>query len=438
MPSKRLLVSLTALGLLTCTVVFAYTRATNDGAPGAGVLHRTDASGFRAPEIPEGLAWLNVERPLSIHDDLHGKVVLLDFWTLGCVNCQHVIPDERRLREEFGDALVVIGVHSGKYDAERTTEQIRAAVQRFGIDHPVVNDADFAVWNRYGVDAWPTLIVIDPVGMVRGVHRGEGVYQVLAPAIREIIGAFRARGDLDDTPLALAPERPVHEGSLRFPGKVLADSAGGRLFIADSGNHRIVVAALDAEHMLSVIGAGVPGLRDGTVLEARFNGPQGLALSPDGARLYVADTLNHAVRLVDLRAGTVVTLIGGRQDALSGQTGTLNSPRDVLLWRDRLFIAAAGNHQIWTASNRGDSLAVFAGTGAEGIEDGARRQATLAQPEGLTADGDDLYWVDAEASAVRRTRLDGGGPVETLVGTGLFDFGDLDGVGGQARISTLR
>lgn len=433
MRSKRLLLSLTASALLALTIVFACMRVTDDGASRAGVLRRTEASGLRAPEIPAGLDWLNVERPLTIHGDLRGKVVLLDFWTLGCVNCQHVIPDERRLREEYGDALVVIGVHSGKYDAERTIEHIRAAVQRLGIEHPVVNDADFAVWHRYGVDAWPTLVLIDPTGMVRGIHRGEGVYQVLSPVLRELIGEFRARGELNDRPLALVPERPEADGPLRFPGKVLVDPAGGRLFIADSGNHRILAVALDSGRVQAVIGAGAPGLKDGSLAEARFHGPQGMALAADGARLYVADTQNHAVRLIDLQAGTVMTLVGGRQDAVSGQTGTLTSPRDVALWRDRLFIAAAGSHQIWTVSAADGAPSVFAGTGEEGIEDGDRRRATLAQPEGLAVDGDSLYWVDAETSSVRRARLEGG-PVETLVGTGLFDFGDADGVGATARL----
>ena len=121
----------------------------------------------RAPELEGGRGWLNTDRPLSIAG-LRGKVVLLDFWTYGCVNCMHVIPDLRALEEKYSRQLVVIGVHSAKFENERDTENIRHIVLRYGLEHPVVNDADFRIWRAYTVRAWPTLVLIDADGYIVG------------------------------------------------------------------------------------------------------------------------------------------------------------------------------------------------------------------------------------------------------------------------------
>lgn len=399
------------------------------------------AGGPAAPEFPVGLEWLNSDRPLSIQRDLRGKVVLLDFWTLGCINCQHIIPDKRRLEAEFGDGLVIIGVHSGKYQAEKAIDSIRAAVERYELTHPVVNDPDFAVWDAYRVRAWPTLVLIDPEGAVAGSFAGEGIYPVFAPVIRSMLTEFRARGALDDTPTALgAAPNATLTGPLAFPEKVLADAAGGRLFIADSGHHRILVVGLASGDVRAVIGSSRPGLQDGAFERAQFRGPRGMALTEDGSTLYVADTLNHAIRRVDLVTGMVTTIGGDGRQAISLPSGgpaattRFSSPWDVVLAGTTLYIASAGTHQIWSMDARGERVTVFAGSGAEGIDDGGRSAATLAQPEGLAVDGDYLYWVDAESSALRRTRLDGEGRVITLVGTGLFDFGDVDGAGAAAQL----
>jgi DNA-binding beta-propeller fold protein YncE len=391
-----------------------------------------------APEFPEGLEWLNVREPLRIHEDLTGKAVLLDFWTLGCINCQHIVPDLKRLEAEFGSELVVIGVHSGKYDTERGLASIGEAVQRYGLEHPVVNDANFRVWDAYGVHAWPTLTLIDPAGKVVGQAAGEGVYDTFQPIIEAVLNDFRARGEVNGEPIPVELAATARSSFLSYPGKVQADEAGDRLFIADSANHRLLITGLSDGRLQRTIGDSNPGLADGPYSEARFRGPQGMALSADGRLLYVADTLNHAIRVVDLQSETVTTLGGtGRQARVppNGSPGTetdFASPWDVLVWEDYLYVASAGVHQIWRMQLDGSSVEVFAGTGREGIDNWGPNFATLAQPEGLASDGAYLYWVDAESSSLRRTLIDGSGKVETLVGTGLFDFGDKDGKGKDA------
>ncbi len=394
-----------------------------------------------APEIPGGLAWFNVSTPPTVKS-LRGKVILLDFWTLGCINCQHIIPDLKRLEEEFGLALVVVGVHSGKYATEHDDDSIREAIRKYGLEHPVVNDPDFAVWQTFGANAWPTLVLIDPAGNLVGGHAGEGVYPLFQPILASLIAEFDAKGLVDRKPLAVSSSATTSATVLSYPAKALPDTANDRLYIADAGHNRIVVTSLGGR-VERVIGTGKEGFADGDAKEAAFRAPQGLALSSDARTLYVADTRNHAVRAVDTRTWVVRTLAGtGKQlqqlprtaNAPARETA-LASPWDLLSVGDSLFITMAGVHQIWRLDLSTNTVSIFAGTSREGIEDGARRtMATLAQPSGLATDGADLFWVDPESSSVRRVPITGDGDVKTIVGKGLFDYGDVDGPPSQAKL----
>ncbi|SRR5579884_387885 len=343
-----------------------------------------------------------------------------------------MLPQLRRLERKYRDELVVVGVHSAKFPTEKETANVRQAVMRLSLDHPVINDADFAVWQAYAVRAWPTLIFVDPQGRVIGKHEGEAPFEALDRLVGDLVRQYDAQGLLTRAPLPLALEREREPaGYLAFPGKVATDAATGRLAVADSGHHRIVVADLEG-HVERVIGSGEVGLADGSLAAARFHGPQGLAL--DGDLLYVADTENHALRLVDLAAGTVGTLAGSGEQATTLSAGgparqvALRSPWDLALGGRRLYVAMAGSHQLWALDLNRDTIAPFAGSGREGLHDGPRAEAWLAQPSGLALQGERLYFADSETSAIRYVDL-ASGRVETLVGTGLFDFGDRDGVG---------
>jgi thiol-disulfide isomerase/thioredoxin len=252
-----------------------------------------------APDFPQDLEWLNTERPLSLKD-LHGKVVLLDFWTYCCINCMHIIPDLKKLEKKYEHELVVIGVHSAKFPGERQTDNLRQAILRYEIEHPVVNDFAMEVWQQYAVRAWPTLMLIDPEGKLVGYLSGEGVYKPFDKFIAEIIETFDAKGKIDRTPLQLKLERTKAPATmLAFPGKVLADEKSKQLFIADSNHNRIIVATLNDYAIQEVIGEGSVGSQDGDFATAQFNHPQGMAF--DGKTLFVADTENHTIRRVDLQ-----------------------------------------------------------------------------------------------------------------------------------------
>ena len=399
-----------------------------------------------APELEGGVAWLNTARPVTLKD-LRGKIVILDFWTLCCINCMHTMPDLARLEKKYPNELVVIGVHSAKFDNERNSESIRKAILRYEIKHPVVNDADMKIWRTYGIQAWPTLVLIDPEGnvvidrqnRVIGLLSGEGNYDRLDKAIAKLIKTHREKKTLNEKPLRFdtAQFRDQADTPLYFPGKILADAKSNRLFIADSTHHRIVVTDLDGRK-LAVAGAGAPGRVDGSFEKARFDDPQGMALKGD--TLFVADRRNHCIRALDLKAKTVKTIAGtGQQERDRSEGGDaltlgLNSPWDLYLSGDTLFIAMAGHHQIWTLDLKLGRLEPYAGDGRENIKDGPLFAARFAQPSGLTSDGKNLYVADPEVSAVRKVPMNGNGRVETLVGTGLFDFGDLDGVGREALL----
>src|SRR5262249_6618714 len=151
-------------------------------------------------ELEGGVGWLNTASPLKLKD-LRGKIVLLDFWTFCCINCIHTLPDLARLEKKYANQLVVIGVHSAKFDNEKNTESIRKAILRYEIHHPVVNDAQMKIWETYGVRSWPTLALLDPDGYVRFAASGEGNYDDLDQAIGELIRIYRAKKALNEKPL---------------------------------------------------------------------------------------------------------------------------------------------------------------------------------------------------------------------------------------------
>jgi len=347
----------------------------------------------------------------------------------------HLFPQLRKIEQKYGDKVVIVGVHSPKFPAERETANLREAVLRYRIEHPVVNDRDFEIWHRFAGRAWPTLMFIDPEGRVIGKHEGELPFEQFDPLVAGMLREFEERGLLAQGPadFGLAAAREP-DGPLRFPGKVLA--ADDALYIADTNHHRIVVARLDGT-VVSAFGAGQPGLLDGAATTAQFQQPQGMALS-DGI-LYVADTENHAIRAIELATGNVRTVAGTGEQALRpgdggpGRSTPLSSPWDLALDGKRLYIAMAGSHQIWSLDLPSAVVAPYAGTGREGLLDGAGAEAWFAQSSGLALSAGHLYVADSEVSSIRDIDL-GTRTVSTLVGEDLFVFGDQDGEGDVVRL----
>ncbi len=385
-----------------------------------------------APEFPENLPWLNVSRPLTL-SDLQGRVTILDFWTYGCVNCIHVVEELRQLEHQFGDALVVIGVHSPKFPNERRLDTLRRILQRYNRQHPIIQDSEQSLMQLYGVRAWPTLMVIDTDGLVVGYVAGEGHTERLARLIEKLLKEADNSEPAPALPLQSDAAR-IATQPLASPGKIIHSE--GDLIISDTLHHRIIIAGIKEKQFL-IIGGGSGGFKDGALKSARFSYPQGVIKYENN--LFVADTGNHAVRHIDLTTGQVTTLAGTGKvgydlnSASNAKTIKLRSPWDLAL-RDRsLYIAMAGSHQIWRLELDTGEIGPYAGSGGEGLRNGKLKEATFSQPSGLALLGNRLFVTDAEASAIREINLDTE-IVTTLVGRGLFDYGDIDGVAGSAKL----
>ncbi len=419
---------------------------------------------FPAPEFPKDLQWINTSGPLPLRS-LRGKFVLLDFWTYCCINCIHILPELKKLERAYPDQLVVIGVHSAKFQAEQDSRNIEEAVLRYEIEHPVVNDSERRIWNRYQVDTWPTIRIIDPQGNFIAGAKGEFKFETVDQFFKRAIPYYRENGLLDESPIRFdLAARKAPPTPLRFPGKVLADPDGDRLFISDSNHNRIVIASL-AGQLQEIVGSGGMGRDDGDYRTATFDHPQGMALAGDW--LYVADTENHLIRKVDLIEKTVATVAGTGEQSTWPFPGTtanrrerlpprvegasrrtaLNSPWALWAHGQYLYIAMAGSHQIWKMGLDEQRVGLHAGNGLEDIVDGrllpdypytasAAPQdsfSAFAQPSGLTGDETWLYVADSEGSSIRAVPYSREGHVKTVVGTAglprarLFTFGDRDG-----------
>ncbi|HEX6232628.1 MAG TPA: NHL domain-containing thioredoxin family protein [Jiangellaceae bacterium] len=389
----------------------------------------------RAPELTGRGGWIGTDRPLSLAS-LRGRFVVVDFWTFCCINCLHVLDELRPIEAEYADVLTVVGVHSPKFVHEADHDAVVAAVERYEVHHPVLDDPDLTTWQAYAVRAWPTLTLIDPEGYIAAQFSGEGHSHALRARLAELIAEHDAKGTLrrGDTPYVPPEPEP---STLRFPGKVIA-LATGNVLVSDTRNHSLVELAADLETVVRRIGTGERGLVDGGPDDARFSEPNGLVALPAeiaetaGYDVVVADTVNHALRGVRLADGWVTTIAGsGRQWMQGDGTDAMSSPWDVAWWADRIWIAMAGIHQLWTFDPHTGAVSVAAGTTNEGLRDGQLGTAWFAQTSGLSAAGDTLWLADSETSALRRVR---GDQVETLVGTGLFDFGLRDGPADKALL----
>ncbi|QLE58883.1 thioredoxin-like domain-containing protein [Nostoc sp. TCL26-01] len=394
----------------------------------------------RAPELPQNYTWLNTDQPLSLKQ-LRGRVVILDFWTYCCINCLHVLPDLKYLEQKYPHSLTVIGVHSAKFDNEQETENIRQAILRHDIEHPVLVDQNFRVWQEYAVRAWPTFMLIDPEGYVVSYVAGEGNREKLDELITNLIQEHQNKGTINHSQINLILEKQ-HQPlitPLAFPGKVLATPAG--LFIADTGHHRLVMSNFDGK-ILHVIGTGKSDLIDGGFDVAQFSAPQGMTFDAHKQILYVADTENHALRRVDLQRQFVETIAGTGKQSRNiyphgglGLETALNSPWDLVQVGNDLFITMAGSHQIWQMDLASDIVKTYAGTGAEGCVDGSLTEAAFAQPSGITTNLEELYIADSEISSIRGVGTVEPRQVRTICGNGgLFSFGDVDGQGEDVRL----
>ncbi|XP_054454668.1 NHL repeat-containing protein 2 [Anoplopoma fimbria] len=421
---------------------------------------------LKIPDFQTGLEWLNTEGPLSLNKDLSGKVVLLDFFTYCCINCMHILPDLHHLEKKHSakDGLVVVGVHSAKFPNEKVLDNVRSAVLRYDICHPVVNDSEAHLWHELEVSCWPTLVLLGPRGNLLFSLVGEGHRDRLMLFTDGALRHYGEQGLLKTHTVGIKLYRDSLPPSvLSFPGKVAVDSSKKRLAIADTGHHRILVVSLTGQ-LLHVIGGPKSGKQDGDLSVASFNSPQGVAIKGD--TVYVADTENHLIRKIDLFEGRVSTLAGvgaqgtDKEGGAMGPQQPISSPWDVTLGSaggaegNVLWIAMAGTHQIWAlfladgklpkgSESKAGTCVRWAGSGNEENRNNSYpHKAGFAQPSGLALAPEEpwgcLYVADSESSTIRTLALKDGA-VKLLVGgerdpLNLFAFGDVDGKGVDSKL----
>ncbi|MGN6367017.1 MAG: redoxin domain-containing protein [Phycisphaerae bacterium] len=404
---------------------------------------------IHAPDFPPSASWLNTHNaPLHLHTNLKGHLLLLHFFTFSCINCIHTLPDLAFLEQKYKDApFLILGIHSPKFDHAKSPSAVQAAAHRHHLHHPILLDPHHTTWDAYAIPSWPTLTLIGPDAKIIGQVSGEGHRNLLDQSIARALQHFQSKNLLTQTPLKFPPPPPATPSptQLSFPTKLLHDPHNNRLLLLDSGHNRILLTSLPNNQneltLLQTIGTGHIGNTDGPSHTASFHHPQGACLSPNGQILYLADTQNHLLRRIDRQKNLVSTLLGTGQQKFDHEAGKssrdqpLNSPWDCAVSGNRLYISQAGQHQLFSTNLMTLMTEVAAGTAREALRDGPALDAQLAQPSPLALDpaSQTLYFLDAESSALRALDLKSK-TLTTLLGHGLFDFGDTDGPPHHAQL----
>jgi DNA-binding beta-propeller fold protein YncE len=401
--------------------------------------NQTQSVYSKANNFPEDTNWLNTKKNISL-SDLKGKFVLIQFLSFSSINSIHAIADLKKIETKYAKELQIIAVHSGKFPSQKNFENIRQAVLKFDLTYPLALDKDFLFWNLYGINSWPTHILINPMGEIIGKLSGEEIAKSLDDVIPELIIEFDSKKKLNRNTLSFVSleKDKLAETVLSFPNKVILNGSGTELFVSDTNHHRILHIDIQNKKILNIIGSNEFGNEDGLFADAKFGRPNGIFLKEN--ILYIADTNNHSIRVADLRTKKVSTLAGSGKQAKSlnvsgtGNQVSLNSPYDLTEYKNKLYISMLGSHQLWTLDLKTLEAEVYAGSGRENLEDGKLLNSALSQPMGITKDYTRLYFLDSNTSALRSADLKLEGSIKTLIGKGLFESGDIDGKFPDARL----
>ena len=385
-----------------------------------------------APEFPPGLEWLNTTGPLRM-SQLLGRVSALAFVNAGSAWCTQTLVDLGHLRNRYPDRLNVVAINVPRFDHEREPRRAGKRLGRHRFQFPIAHDADWTLWQHCGIEAWPTVVLVDVEGRMRERFVGDGQLREIDAAVSRLLG--------EATPRSLNAERiEMRRGGepmlpLRFPSGLAL--SGNYLYVADSGHHRVLECDLSGR-VLRQFGSGGSGFIDGPMELAAFNRPQGLCIERD--TLYIADTGNHAVRRVQLRGGDISTVVG------AGRSGTpkeglvadprmvaLDQPRAVSLSAGNLYIATAGDNRVWRFDLGTPGIALVAGSGRLAVVDGKAETVSFAEPTSLASVQQAIYICDAAGSAIRLANARTG-QVSTVLGQDAWTHGNTDGARADARM----
>ncbi|MDR6095086.1 hypothetical protein [Stenotrophomonas sp. SORGH_AS_0321] len=379
-------------------------------------------------DLPEFATWLNAA-PATL-SELRGQPLALLFVNAASAWCAQRLAEVANWQSRHPGRLQVLVLQVPRFDFEREEAASLKLLRRQGLHSIALLDSDWDGWRRFGVTAWPTIVLMDVYGRESSRLVGLGQPGELDRALNELCGSVQ--------PSAFEPLRELHPEPrlpLCFPTGLAVTTE--RLYIADSGHHR-VLECTHGGRVVRQFGQGTPDFMDGGAQEAAFNRPQALVVERES--LYVADTGNHALRRINIITGQVDTLCGsGRPgEPLEGQVNdprsvALNHPTGLALADNELHVAMAGDNRIWSYHLGQRRLTRRAGSGAIDQRDGSGNVAAFAQPTGLAVVQQALYVADALASSIRCVQLRGD-LVQTLIGQGVWNHGSEDGPRDRASL----
>ena len=377
-----------------------------------------------AYELSDKLDWLNAEpQRIAAH---RGRIVILLFWSASSVYCHNILHDLAQIQRKWPDSVSVLAIHLPKFNAEQDAKLLGEAVTRLDIGFPVANDREWITWQHYAAHSWPGMALIDGKGRHVADFVGDDQTAALEARISSMLESSVSAAPKPGTLKAKARSKVF--STLNAPSGLAI--ANGLLYIADAGHHRILECAIDGR-IIREFGNGVPLFLDGSAADSSFHRPTALAVFRE--HVYVADTGNHAVRRLSLLHGSVDTLLGdgrpGFHVAESGHEAAavrLNNPSGLCIHQDSLIVADTGNNRLGIFNLSNPQFQNLVGGGAFGLLDGVGDRARLAHPLGLAGSQNFLYMVEGTASALRTVAVPEG-RVNTLIGHGLYQFGNADG-----------
>ncbi|MBL6664385.1 MAG: redoxin domain-containing protein [Rickettsiales bacterium] len=380
---------------------------------------------------------INISKPLS-NKLLKDKIIVLDFWNSSCISCLEGISEMKKLQERFGNRILLIGVHSSKFQNEKRQSSVKKSVIKHDITYPVINDDNLKLLKHFEIKTWPTVVLLSPKGKIYKKYQGnDEISKNLKKDIKKLIDGNKFSLNRKPVPLRLAKNDTLGN-VLFFPSKIsYAKSFTYKnhkqlpaLFISNAAQNNIIVSTLSGK-IITKIGSGDALFDDGDFITSSFNMPHGLVFYEN--KLFVADTGNHAIRIVDFTKEKVSTLLG------NGQKGSILSfrgdkladkiklyfPSDIDIRKNSLIIANLGSNQILSYNLKNRKIAILAGNGESGNKDGKYPDNLLSKPSGISVHNDKIYFLDSATSTLRV--IDKGNKVKTLIGNGKELRGFKDG-----------
>lgn len=387
-------------------------------------FHRSDVSKvIIESSSKQTQEWFNTTRPLKT-SDLKNRVILLNFWSYDCVDCESTLLKIKRFEQQYGNNLTVIGVHSGNASGKNESSEIIKSILKNNITYPVVNDINLKIGNDFEIKNLPSLVLINTRGAIEKIYSTAEEIADIDDDVEDLVAESRYKISHEALPIFLEGNA-VAANVLTFPSKLEYTKSFSyksrqvpAIFIANSGKNNIVIINLLGEIVLK-IGAESGGFKDGSFDEAAFNYPKGLLYNE--GKLYIADTGNNALREINFETEKVTTLIGSGKRGGSIEKTTnaedldLADPSDIEFSSDHkdIIIANSGAHQLLAYNIRGKKVSILAGNGSDGNLDGEYPGNSLSQISDIAVYGENIYLVDSKFSSLRVLKESGN--LETLV-----------------------